>query len=494
MRRRVFVAGLLHETHGFVEDVTREEHFSRARGPAVLAKIGDGSQLDGLLSVVVAEGWDAVAGPYWTATPSGPVDHAAFLAFLGGLTEDLRAALASGSLDGILLALHGAMTTTEEEDAEGALLAAIRAVPGAERLPVAGAFDLHATFTDRMARLADALVAYRENPHTDARETGARAARLLARAFREGTPRQSWRRTDVIWPPTGTGTADDPMRSLEAAAREIEARFPASVWSVSVTAGFAFADARDAGVAVHMVLGREDPGAEAALDGLAARAWENRAAGLPREHDLDEAVRAGMSASRGPALLIEPADNIGGGAPGDLTPVLRALLCHGAPSAGITLNDPEAVAALRGVEIGGTATLPLGGRGWRGDPGPVTLPVTLLSRSDGRFTLEDRNSHLAAMGGVEIRMGDTAVVRHDGVTILLTSRKTPPFDLGQWRSQGVEPTTLGIIGVKAAVAHRRAYDPIAAASFTVATPGPCSSDLTLIPFRRLRPGVFPIAG
>ncbi|WP_426954618.1 M81 family metallopeptidase [Muricoccus radiodurans] len=488
--RRVFVAGLFHETHGFVEDVTRMSDFRRLRGAEVTARLGDGSVMDGILAVAREEGWEVVAGPDWSAMPSGPVDHAVLVAFLADLTADLRAA---GPLDGIVLALHGAMTTTEEEDAEGALLGAIRAVPGAGALPLYAAFDLHATFTDRMARLADGLVGYRENPHIDARETGVRAARLLARCFREGPSRQSWRPTQVMWPPTGTGTADDPMRSLEAGAREIEARFPYSVRAVTVTGGFAFADARDAGVAVSMVLGREDPEAEAALDTLAARAWEMRAAGLPREHGLDEAVQAALRAPRGPVLLVEPADNIGGGAPGDCTPILRALLRHGAPSAGVVLNDAAAVAALQGIEIGGTAALPLGGRGWSGDRGPVTLPVTLLSRSDGRFTLEDRNSHLVASGGVDIRMGDCAVVRHAGITILLTSRKTPPFDLGQWRSQGVEPTALGIIAVKAAVAHRRAYDPIAAASFTVATRGPCASDLSLVPFRRLRPGVFPLS-
>jgi microcystin degradation protein MlrC len=492
MTRRIFVAGLLHETHGFVEEVTPESAFTRHRGAATLARLGDGSQLDGILAGAREEGWELIPGPYWTATPSGPVDHAAFLAFRAALLEDLRAALAVAPIDGILLSLHGAMTTTEEEDAEGALLETIRAEAGAAGLPLAGAFDLHATFTPRMARLADALVGYRENPHTDARETGVRAARLLARAFREGRPRQSLRIAPVIWPPTGTGTADPPMRDVEEGARAIEARFPAAVWSVSVTAGFAFADARDAGVAVHMVLGRDDPGAEAALDALAAEVVAHRAAGLPREMPPDDAIRAALALGRGPVILVEPADNIGGGAPGDCTELLRALLRHRVPSAGITLNDPAAVAALRGVEQGATAILPLGGKGWRGDPGPVTLPVTLLSRSDGNFAVEDRHSHLVAMGGVAIRMGETAVVRHDGVTILLTSRKTPPFDLGQWRSQGVEPRSLGIIAVKAAVAHRRAYDPIAAASFTVATRGPCASDLSLIPFRRLRAGVWPV--
>ena len=57
------------------------------------------------------------------------------------------------------------------------------------------------------------------------------------------------------------------------------------------------------------------------------------------------------------------------------------------------------------------------------------LDVTFISRSDGAFTLEDHNSHLAAMQGIDFSMGPSAVVETKGVKILLTSRKTPPFDL-----------------------------------------------------------------
>jgi microcystin degradation protein MlrC len=84
------------------------------------------------------------------------------------------------------------------------------------------------------------------------------------------------------------------------------------------------------------------------------------------------------------------------------------------------------------------------------------------------------------------------VVVTKGVTILLTSRKTPPFDLAQFRSQGIHPEQLKAIGIKAAVAHRRAYDRIAKGSYTVATPGPCTSRIETLPYKRLRRPVFPI--
>jgi microcystin degradation protein MlrC len=78
------------------------------------------------------------------------------------------------------------------------------------------------------------------------------------------------------------------------------------------------------------------------------------------------------------------------------------------------------------------------------------------------------------------------------VTILLTSRATPPFDLGQWRSQGIDPESLHVIGVKAAAGHRQAYDPIAAASYTVDTPGPCAENLRQLPYHHVRRPIFPL--
>ena len=216
-----------------------------------------------------------------------------------------------------------------------------------------------------------------------------------------------------------------------------------------------------------------------------------REGGIPKEYDLDDVLRGFRPSAEGPMLLVEPADNIGGGAPGDCTDVMRALLKHDVPGAAVVIADAAAVAALRPVAIGGRATLAIGGKGSRLDLGPVTLEVELVSRSDGRFELEDLKSQIVVLGRT-IEMGPSAVVRHRGLTILLTSRRLAPMDLGQWRSQGIDPETLSVIGVKAAVGHRRAYDKIASSSFTVKSRGPCTSDLTRLPYKNIRRPVFPL--
>ena len=343
-----------------------------------------------------------------------------------------------------------------------------------------------------MCAEASALVAYRKNPHTDARDTAVRAARLLERCLREGRiPRMTLCRLPIVWAPPGTGTQSDPMLALEQFAEKTERDDP-DIWACNVIAGFAFADVEDAGVSLSVVSVGPAVNAQRRLEEGARLAWSLRERGNIAYPPIDEVVAGLKESAAGPVILVEPADNIGGGAPGDGTGILRALLAHGIDRSLVVINDPVSVGQLAATPCGANVRLAIGGRGWKLDPGPVELEVTLVSRSDGDFTLEDPHSHLASMSGIHCHMGPCAVVRHGGVTLLLTSRKTPPFDLAQLRSQGLEPRAFAVIGVKAAVAHRAAYDPIAGASFYVDTPGPCSSNLASFPYRRLRRPVYPL--
>jgi len=372
------------------------------------------------------------------------------------------------------------------------LMARIRATPGAEKLPMYCVGDLHATLTPRMGALSDCMIFYRECPHTDAYDSAVLSSELLARCLKTGVrPKHLVLVTPIVWPPTGTGTRDGPMRALEDAARRMEKDIP-GVLAVNIVGGYAFSDVPNAGVAFSIITEGDAGCAQEGLRELAGIAWEMRQGGIPHQHDLDQVVRDFKPGGKGPVLLVEPADNIGGGAPGDGTDVMRALLKYDVQGAGVAIADPESVAALQRITIGQKMTLAVGGKGSPLDPGPVTLEVELISRSDGVFELEDKNSHLVGSLGKIINMGPSAVVKHRGLTILLTSRKLPPFDLGQWRSQGINPEDLSMIGVKAAVGHRVAYGKIAAGEFTVNTSGPCTSDITRLPYTKLRRPVFPL--
>ncbi len=493
---RVLFAGLFQETNGFVGEPTRWADFKVFRGREIFSRRHDGSVTDGFLAEAERSGFTVVPALDAWALPGGKVADAAFEQYWREFETAARPALADG-LEAIFLVLHGAMATPGHDDAEGELLRRIRALPGGLHLPVFGVLDLHANVTPQMCRLANGLLAYRENPHTDAKQTGERATQLLARCLAGGrVPQMTWGRPPIVWAPPGTGTQSDPMKSLGEFARRIEAATP-EIWAYNVAAGFSFTDMPETGMSLSVISVAPAATDLTVLEAGARLAWELRTKGNAVYPPADDVVGRFVQTSRtpahaGPVLFVEPADNIGAGAAGDGTGLLRAFLKHQVSPALVVINDPQAVAALAAANAGDTARLAIGGRGSTMDMGPVDVEVTLISRSDGRFALEDPHSHLAAMSGLHYEMGPCAVVRSAGVTVLLTSRKTPPFDLGQLRSQGIEPREFACIGVKAAIAHKRAYDPIASDSYYVTTPGPCTSDLAALPWEKIRRPVWPL--
>ncbi|MEO6846318.1 MAG: M81 family metallopeptidase [Chthoniobacterales bacterium] len=491
-QKRILLAGLFHETNTFAPGHMALKDFSVSRGQELFSKEGDGSPLGAFLQEAKLHNWEIIPTIDMRGTPGAAATKDVADLFF----KEFFASAASSeakNLDAIFLVLHGAMVVPGILDVEGELLSRIRKDANLSDLPIFGVLDLHGNITPVMTENSNALLAYRENPHTDGAETGVRAARLMQETFETGARLQShYVKTDIVWPATGTATAAAPMKTLEAMAREEER---AGVKAINVFAGFAHADTPDTGVSFTIVYDPREVSNER-LSTLSAKFQEATEAqkelGLPKEWPLEAALDDALSKNLYPTCLVEPADNIGGGTPGDGTAILRMLLLKKVSAAGVVINDPETVAYLQDKTIGSTHDLRVGGKTFSGDPGPVSFKAKLIRLTDGNYVLEDRHSHAATMGGVNIAMGPCAVVESEGITILLTSLRSAPMDLGQWRSQGVDPSSLSIIGVKAAVAHRQAYDPITKASYWVQTPGPCTSNLQSLSYKNIRRPVFPL--
>ncbi|MFN9267463.1 MAG: M81 family metallopeptidase [Planctomycetaceae bacterium] len=517
MPHRVLLAGLFHETHTFLAGTTPLAQFQCRKQGELLTAAGDGSPLAGVLEVAHAAGWELLPAIDLRASPGPIVAEEVVEEFWHSVATVLDRELPRG-LDGVCLVLHGAGVSQASVDLEAEILRRLRARIG-PNLPVGGVLDLHGNISPEFATQTQAFVAYRQNPHADACEAARDGARLLDRLMRTGEHAVTlWAQPPVLWPPPGTGTAFEPMRSLEALARQLESTTP-GVLAINVFAGFSFADTPHTGVSFTAITVGEVSLAQAALQQLCDLAWQRRAEGNVREEPLDrvlaELAERGVGRETapgtpgrrpGPVVLAEPSDNIGGGAPGDATVLLARLIEGRFANSVAAIDDPATVAQLATVTPGSVVNVRLGGRGSPLGGPPLALRVRLLSRGPGRFALEDRHSHLASMAGDEYDMGPCAVLRVEGLTdgpdlfpaesaavrVLVTSHKTPPFDLGQWRSQGIIPESLDLIAVKAAVAHRRVYDPILSEHRTVETPGPCGSHLALFPWRHVRRPAYPL--
>ena len=74
---------------------------------------------------------------------------------------------------------------------------------------------------------------------------------------------------------------------------------------------------------------------------------------------------------------------------------------------------------------------------------------------------------------------------------MLNSLRTPPFSLGQLTSLGIDPARQAILVVKAAVAYKAAYGPIAGRVIEVDTPGLTAIDPARFHFRHDPPADVP---
>src|SRR5258705_11485621 len=96
MNPRILFAGLFHETHTFLEEVTRWEDFAVTYDSEILGRLGDASPTDGFLEVAARHGWEVIPTVDTRATPSGTVGGERFERYWNELERRARPALASG--------------------------------------------------------------------------------------------------------------------------------------------------------------------------------------------------------------------------------------------------------------------------------------------------------------------------------------------------------------------------------------------------------------
>jgi len=488
---RIAIGGILHETHTFMKQATTLEDFAAQSlhvGEAVVTSMrASRTGIGGMIDRASEYGWQLLPTLYAAAMPAGVVTKAAYSQLLSELTDRLSQVM---PVDGVLLALHGAMVAEGELDAEADILAQVRAIVGDEA-PIVVLLDMHGNISPRLVELADVLLAYDTNPHMDTYARGLEAAEIMARLLRrELRPTAAIARPALLLPAQSTGTDAAPLALAHARAAAIEAE--GNVICVALMAGFAYADTPNTGPSIIVTTNDQPLLAAAYAEELSAILFEQRAEALPRFLAPLEAVSLAKSHEGGPVILVDSADNIGGGTPGDGADALAAMLAHDVHEGAIVLADPEAVAICGAAGKAADVTLEVGGKAddWHGQP--VTVSGTVRELSDGVFVPEVPDNHFASFYGDRVQMGSSVWLRVAGVNVLLTERKTPPLDLAQLRHIGIIPEAQSMIVVKSAVAYRAAYMPIASATIEMDTAGLCSANLSRFPYRHLRRPVYPL--
>jgi len=488
---RVLIAEFMHETNTFSVQLTDEATF-RAHGAFRDNEIpgafrGTRTSMGAAFEAADKFGWSLVHPLVTGANPSGRVTDAAFDLFAGHIVD------AAPGVDGVLLHLHGAMSTESSDDGEGELLARLRKRIGPD-VPVVAVLDLHATVTQLMADNANALISYRTYPHIDQYERTWQAAELLQRAIKgEIKPKVALARRPILYALDGGRTTSPPFLELLRRGDALEASGDALV--VSVQAGFSSADVHDIGPSIAVTA--DDRGkAQAIAEELMDYAWEQRRFSSIHFTPLAEAMaRAKVGeadvAKPGykPVVISDYSDNPGSGAYGDATNLLRAVLAAGLKNVGFhAINDPEAVLAAQAIGVGKRGRIKLGGKV---DPtmggGPLDLDAHVVAITDGYFLC-----HGPMAGGVWRNYGLSALLRVDDVEIIVITHNGQATDLAQFTSLGVDPTRKSTVIVKSMQHFRAAFEPIAREVLEVDTGALSTRNFKERPYKKVRRPIFPL--
>lgn len=479
-----------HETNTFSPVPTPLERFMPAFGNSARDIYrGTNTPMAAYLDIAQRAGADIATPVAGSAPPSGPVQKSAFDRF----REPILEAVARGC-DALMLDLHGAMVCEHNDDGEGALLAEIRRLkPG---LPIAVALDLHANITPAMVENCTVLTGYKTYPHIDMYETGRLAGEILVRGLRgEIDPVIRWGRRPMLPHTLKMGHDEQPMQSLIDMARQAEAE-AGGVEAVSVFGGFPLADIPRPGLSVvAMTDARRDPGgarAAQATERILDTAWARRAEFVYHAEPLGQSVARAKAMTDGPVLLIDHADNCASGGTQDTTAVLREVIRQGLKDVAVfAICDPAAVAEMARAGVGATVTVSLGGKtampsiGRAGEPLELTGKVRALT--DGEFVVT------APMNtGTTAYMGRAGVLHVDGIDIVVIENNHEPFDLGCFRSLGIEPTTRRYLLLKSRIHYRAGFKPIAKAIVECDGVGVTTSDYSQFKFNRIERPAYPL--
>ncbi|QDY70910.1 M81 family metallopeptidase [Qingshengfaniella alkalisoli] len=415
--KRIVFGGIHTECSTYNPLLQTEDDFAIRSGAGMAAE----------MELNVPEGIEMVPLFHARSVPGGPVNAQTYAAFKARFLDELNATL---PVDGVYLAMHGAMHVDGMHDAEGDWIGAVRDLVGPD-VPIAVSYDLHGNVTQDIVNAIDIFAAYRTAPHIDTVETCNRALSMLADQLLNDTRHcVAWCPVPVLLPGERTSTEVEPALSLYRALPGHDLRD--GIRDANLMVGYVWADTPRA-TACAVVTGTDQKAAECSAAQIAQSYWDARKDfqfDVPTKQ-LDACLDQVQTATTSPLILADSGDNPTGGGVGDRTDVLHAFLDRkftGAVFAGIA--DAPAARAAEQVGEGKSVQLEIGGS--LGSHCPKISVLAKVVKVIGSSSTKDLE--------VAVEVG--------GNLVILSQRRRPYHNLADFRKFGVDPAEAKLLVVK----------------------------------------------
>lgn len=468
----IVIGSLSHESNSFNPKHMLLEDFSPAYGDAVLSRLKEGgrSPLHGIYKVIRSHGAQAPPTIFARATPGGLVSFEAYQTMKEGFLAELSK---YQQIDGVCLHLHGSMVVERIGDAEGDLLAGVRALIGDDILLVAS-LDMHATITDTMLQKADAFVGFRTAPHVDTMETGEKAAQLLMDALTKGyKPTMCGVGLPVLVSGEQSESQKWPMVSLIKRLETIDKN--PEVLSSSLLLGFPWVDVSyNQGTA--LVVTRQNPKlAQAHALDLAAEFWSklHEFKFTTEAYPLAEALDVALSMGKGPVCIADCGDNPGAGGSQDIVYPLQVCLEQGLTNILFgAIADQTAYAFCLNHKVGTTFDLTFGKLNIEDDAPGITVTATLKA--------------IGKLGQVP-----AVVIQVAGIDVIISQGRVMMLDPKDLEGLGLKPKNFRILILKSGYLDPK-YEAIASRGFLALTPGFTNQDFAALNYQKIKRPMHPL--
>jgi len=485
---RVAVASFSHETCTFCPDPTTIELLEpwAKRGQEVLDSTrGIPTYINGYIRVAEQEGVELVPLVTVGMAPGSFTswfDPECFDKYADEIADGLEKA---GPLDGVLLALHGAMAVRGVPRPEAEIVRRARRAVG--DIPIMVTLDLHANEDAELTDAADAVFVLKTYPHIDSEEIGMLAARCMVDAIRgDFTPTQALRKPGIVSASIYQASDYPPMKNIYDRCREWETHD--GVYCVSAAPGYAYSDVPDIGMSIIAVTDGDQALAETIAQDVSDYAWSMKESfnrPLPKPKEAVEEIKRLVEAGEKPIVVADGADRTG-----DSTHMLRELLAQEAANWAIPgIADPKAAHMLeKTAKVGDTVTVTVGGWAseYSGEPVEITGRVEFMGRPTYVLVGPMRKGARIHDGlVVRLNLGHN---RH----VVVSERMRGSNDSSGLTSVGIDTDTLDIIVLKDRVHHRAYWDQVARVDFPVDAPGLGPADLSVLEYENVPPDAYPI--
>jgi microcystin degradation protein MlrC len=436
-RPRAFTAVLATETNTF-SPIRIDINAFKA---SLLARPGEHPATPTLCSAVVTvgrkfaneNGWLLFEGTSAWADPAGMVAKQTYENLRDEILEQIRD---GGPFDVVVLGLHGAMVADGYDDPEGDFLERVRALVGSST-PIIATMDPHSHLTKKRVTATDALIAFKEFPHTDFVDC-AESAWLLASETVAGRIKPVMSVYDPkmieVFP-----TSTQPMRQFVDDVIKLENGTP-DIWSISVIHGFMAGDVPEMGAKILVVTNDSQDVGDAVARNLGEELYALRGKVRSREFTPGQALDKALAFEGGPVTIADMWDNPGGGTAGDATVLLKEALERKLSDIAFgSIWDPVAVQLCHAAGEGTRMFLRFGAKSAPHTGQPIDAEIEVLRNI--------RNAE-QSFGESVVPIGDASLIKVDGIDVILNSTRAQCFDTSLFSNFGVNPSDRKILVVK----------------------------------------------